>query len=134
MQHLQSYQCDLVMPLQSRPQERLHIYPCVGSFTSHGIDTRYCLIPKTQAMVAEQTCPSFEVHLQSLSYHRGPFKCYVTLFFWKLDPHPPPRNANNIEHHTFVTLFSRKSDTHPPPSALHLNDPILHNRYTVYKC
>ena len=36
---------------------------------------------------------------------------YVTLFFWKLDPHPPPRNANNIEHYTFVTLFSRKSDT-----------------------
>ena len=44
----------------------------------------------------------------------GPFKCYVTLFFWKLDPHPPPRNANNIEHYTFVTLFSRKSDTPSP--------------------
>ena len=29
---------------------------------------------------------------------KGPFNCYVTLFFWKLDPHPPPRNANNIEH------------------------------------
>ena len=26
----------------------------------------------------------------------GPFKCYVTLFSWKFDPHPPPRNANNI--------------------------------------
>ena len=49
---------------------------------------------------------------------KGPFKCYVTLFFWKLDPHPPPRNANNTEHYTFVTLFSRKSDTLPPPSAL----------------
>ena len=48
----------------------------------------------------------------------GPFKCYVTLFFWKLDPHPPPRNANNIEHDTFVTLFPRESDTLPPPSAL----------------
>ena len=45
---------------------------------------------------------------------QGPFKCYVTLFFWKLDPHPPPRNANNIEHYTFVTLFSRKSDTPHP--------------------
>ena len=45
---------------------------------------------------------------------KGPFKCYVTLFFWKVDPHPPPRSANNIEHHTFVTLFSRKSDTPPP--------------------
>ena len=44
---------------------------------------------------------------------KGPFKCYVALFFWKLDPHPPPRNANNIEHYTFVTLFSRKSDTPP---------------------
>ena len=39
---------------------------------------------------------------------------YVTLFFWKFDPHPPPRNANNIIHDTFVTLFSRKSDTPPP--------------------
>ena len=46
---------------------------------------------------------------------KGPFKCYVTLFFWKLDPHPPPRNANNIEYYTFVTLFSRKSDTPPHP-------------------
>ena len=48
---------------------------------------------------------------------QGPFKCYVTLFFWKLDPHPPPRNgtnANNIEHYTFVMLFSRKSDTPYP--------------------
>ena len=53
--------------------------------------------------------PSFTLSSQ------GPFKCYVTLFFWKLDPHPPPRNANNIEHYTFVMLFSRKSDTPPPP-------------------
>ena len=30
-------------------------------------------------------------------------------------PHPPPRNANNIEHYTSVTLFSRKSDTPPHP-------------------
>ena len=44
----------------------------------------------------------------------GPFKCYVTLFFCKLDPHPPPRNANNIEHYIFVTLFSGKSDTPHP--------------------
>ena len=49
-----------------------------------------------------------------LIFCKGPFKCYVTLFFWKLDPHPPPRNANNIEHYTFVTLFSRKSDTPHP--------------------
>ena len=33
------------------------------------------------------------------------------LFFWKLDPHPPPRNANNIENYTFVMLFPGKVDT-----------------------
>ena len=47
----------------------------------------------------------------------GPFKCYVTLFFCKLDPHPPPRNTNNIEHYlhyTFVMLFPGKSDTPHP--------------------
>ena len=49
---------------------------------------------------------------------KGPFKCYVTLFFWKLNPHPPPRNANNIEHYTFVTLFFQKIRHPPPPSAL----------------
>ena len=49
----------------------------------------------------------------------GPFKCYVTLFFCKLDSHPSPRNADNIEHYTFVTLLSGKYDTPPPtPSAL----------------
>ena len=45
--------------------------------------------------------------------HKGPFKCYVTLFFGKLDPHPPPRNVNNIEHYTFVTLFPENMT--PPP-------------------
>ena len=45
----------------------------------------------------------------------GPFKCYVTVFSWNLDPHQPPRNANNIEPYTFVTLFSGKFDTPPPP-------------------
>ena len=55
---------------------------------------------------------------------KGPFKCYVMLFFWKLDPHPPPRNANNIEHYTFVTLFSRKPDTPPHP----------HLRYITLEC
>ena len=53
---------------------------------------------------------------------RGPFKCYVTLFFCKLGPHPPPRNANNIEHYTFVMLFPENRTppppTKPPPSAL----------------
>ena len=37
------------------------------------------------------------------------------LFVWKLYPHPPPRNANNIEPYTFVTLFSGKFDTPPHP-------------------
>ena len=32
--------------------------------------------------------------------------------------HPPPRNANNVEHYTLVTLFSRKIWHPPPPSAL----------------
>ena len=64
---------------------------------------------------------------------KGPFKCYVTLFFWKLDPHPPLRNANNIEHYTFVMLFSRKSDTpHPHLRYITLEWPlraiqVLHN-------
>ena len=39
---------------------------------------------------------------------------YVTLFVWKLDPHPPPRNANNIEPYTFVMLFPGKIDTPHP--------------------
>ena len=57
---------------------------------------------------------------------KGPFKCYITLFFWKLDPHPPPRNANNIEHYTFVTLFSRKSDTpHPHLHYVTLEWPLI---------
>ena len=61
----------------------------------------------------------------------GPFKCYVTLFFWKLDPHPPPRNANNIEYYTFVTLSSRKSETPPPPSALRNTEwPLCKRRLT----
>ena len=45
---------------------------------------------------------------------RGPFKCYVTLFSREFDPHPPPRNANNVEAYTFVTLFSGKADTPTP--------------------
>ena len=38
-----------------------------------------------------------------------------TLFSWKFDPHPPPRNANNVEPYIFVRLFSVKADTPPPP-------------------
>ena len=49
--------------------------------------------------------------------NKGPFKCYVTLFFWKLDPHPPPRNDNNIEHYT-LPFFSENQT--PPPLHPHL--------------
>ena len=43
----------------------------------------------------------------------------IQVFFsWKFDPHPPPRNANNVEPYTFVTLFSGKADTPPTPTAL----------------
>ena len=60
----------------------------------------------------------------------GPFKCHVTQFFWNLDPHPPPRNAKNIEHYTFVTLFSRKSDPpHPHLRYVTLEWP-LYNYFT----
>ena len=39
----------------------------------------------------------------------------IMLFFWKFDtPHPPPRNANNVEPYIFVMLFKGKSDTLPP--------------------
>ena len=51
-------------------------------------------------------------------WDKGSFTCYVTLFFWIFDTHPPARNANNVDPYIFVTLFSRKSDTLPPPSAL----------------
>ena len=50
-------------------------------------------------------------------YHIGPtyFSTWVTFlrnaFFWKFDPHPPPRNANNVEPHTFITPFSGKAYT-----------------------
>ena len=47
-------------------------------------------------------------------------------FFWKLDPHPSPRNANNIEPYTCVMLFSRKSAPPPPPHK-HLKGPICAN-------
>ncbi len=36
------------------------------------------------------------------------------LFSWKFDPHPLPRNANNVAPYTFVMLFSGKGDTPQP--------------------
>ncbi len=67
-------------------------------------------------------------------FTKGPFKCYVTLFFCKLDPHPPPRNANNIEHYTFVTFFSGKSDTpHPHMRYVTLEWPLKTKKYCAKK-
>ena len=44
-------------------------------------------------------------------FSSGPFKCYERLFFGKLDPHPPPRKPNNIEHYTFITHFPENLTT-----------------------
>ena len=56
---------------------------------------------------------------------------------WKLDPHTPPRNANNIEPYTFVTLFSGKFDTpHPHLHYVTLEWPLIWERTYVsrYLC
>ena len=45
---------------------------------------------------------------------KGPFKCYVTLFSMEFDPHPPPRNANNVEPYTFVINACFRESSHPP--------------------
>ena len=60
-----------------------------------------------------------------LCRRKGPFKCYVTLFFGKLDPHPPPRNANNIEHNTFVTFFPENLTPHPHRRYVTLEWPLM---------
>ena len=63
----------------------------------------------------------------------GPFKCYVTLFSWKLDPHPPPRNANNIEPYTFVTLLTRKINPPSPPALRNTwMAPDLEQTHTIF--
>ena len=49
-----------------------------------------------------------------LSISLGAIQVLRNAFFGKLVPHPPPRNANNIEPYTFVTLSSGKFDTPPP--------------------
>ena len=49
---------------------------------------------------------SFLIIVFTISPIEGPFKCYATLLFWKVETHPLPRNANNLELYTFATLFS----------------------------
>ena len=60
---------------------------------------------------------------------KGPFKCYVTLFSWKFDPHPPPGKANNVEPYIFVMLFSGKADTHPLLRYVTLEWPRIKQNY-----
>ena len=79
-----------------------------------------CVVRTTTGLV------KYHIHCKSISKNNchndipylGPFKCYVALFSRKLDPHPPPRNANNVEYYTFVTLFFGKLYTPPPPPHL----------------
>ena len=96
------------LTVASRPIPHLHCDRCrAGLVDAHSTNpVRHLLAFRLQ------------LHGPEADRTKGPFKCYVTLLFWKLDPHPPPRNANNTEHYTFVTLFSRNSDTLPPLSAL----------------
>ena len=44
----------------------------------------------------------------------GAIQVLRNAIFLEIEPHPPPRNANNIEYYTFVTLLSRKSDPPTP--------------------
>ena len=42
----------------------------------------------------------------------GAIQVLRNAFSWKLDLHPPPHNANDVEPYTFVTLFPRKCRPH----------------------
>ena len=42
---------------------------------------------------------------KNICEHMRPFKCYVTLFYWKFNTHPPHCNSNEVEPYIFVTLF-----------------------------
>ena len=44
----------------------------------------------------------------------GAIQVLRNAFLWRFDPHPPPRNANNVELYTFVMLFSVVVDTPTP--------------------
>ena len=54
---------------------------------------------------------AFLSRYNAMSCSIGAIQVLRNAFFLKLDPHPTPRNANNIEPYTFVTLFPRKLNT-----------------------
>ena len=56
--------------------------------------------------------------------HEGPFKCYLTLFSWKLDPHPPPRNGNNVEPYTRPGVNPPSTIPNPIPVDFLIPNPI----------
>ena len=62
--------------------------------------------------------------------HLGAIKVLRNAFFRKWDPHPLPRNANNIESYTFVTIFSGKFNTRYP-SALRNTWITLYNSTVI---
>ena len=89
----------------------------LGLGLSFGLGLARCLVTGTNSRFVVILPNTYLLHSQIAFLVRvripskGPFKCYVTLFVWILDPHPPPRNANNVEPYTFVTLFPGKVDT-----------------------
>ena len=60
-------------------------------------------IEDLQKTIEELVCEQINNLLSVLSVNvglcgtLGPFKCYVMLFPRKFDPHPLPRNTNNVE-------------------------------------
>ncbi len=64
----------------------------------------------------EWKIPSFPNSACHNHVHMRPSKFYLTLFSWKFDTHPHPRNANNVEAYTFVALFppGNLTPTQPP--------------------
>ena len=56
------------------------------------------------------------ITLKNMLLLLGAIQVLRNAFFLEIGPHPPPRNANNIEPYTIVTLFPRKSA--PPPAVL----------------
>ena len=69
-------------------------------------------LPSFPLSISLPLYPSFSLSLSLSGAIQG---LRNAIFFANWTPtHPPPRNANNIEHYTLVTLFSGKSDTPHP--------------------